>query len=164
MEVEFDKATGYNTSSDYSLPRRAEPFDGYMPGVTVTNMTVDTNIGENVLTLSKYTGLEGKLEWWPYNYGNNSSGNYSHDDTPDTTIGYGSFQVHANDGSKWETMLAWNGHTQTTQDVGIGHNNNNNPLPYNNLYDSNIYTDWTHALNHDQITNFKLQISMVYSP
>ena len=102
---------------------------------TVTNMSVVSNYP----TVTNTSSTSGRLEIWPYNYskaansgiGGNSS-IYDFDDTHTGDSSYGSMQVH--NLSAAQTVMAWNDHSASQPDIGLG----NNPATGNNTH-----PDWT---------------------
>ena len=102
---------------------------------TVTNMSVVSNYP----TVTNTSSTSGRLEIWPYNYskaansgiGGNSS-IYDFDDTHSGDSSYGSMQVH--NLSAAQTVMAWNDHSASQPDIGLG----NNPATGNNTH-----PDWT---------------------
>ena len=102
---------------------------------TVTNMSVVSNYP----TVTNTSSTSGRLEIWPYNYskaansgiGGNSS-IYDFDDTHSGGSSYGSMQVH--NLSAAQTVMAWNDHSASQPDIGLG----NNPATGNNTH-----PDWT---------------------
>ena len=102
---------------------------------TVTNMSVVSNYP----TVTNTSSTSGRLEIWPYNYskaansgiGGNSS-IYDFDDTHSGSSSYGSMQVH--NLSAAQTVMAWNDHSASQPDIGLG----NNPATGNNTH-----PDWT---------------------
>ena len=103
---------------------------------TVDNMSVSSNYPTVTNTFSTI----GRLEIWPYNYSqaaNNSIGGsnseFDFDDTNNANGAYGSMQVH--NLSATQTVMAWNQHSSSNPDVGLG----NNPASSGN----NRHSDWT---------------------
>ena len=102
---------------------------------TVTNMSVVSNYP----TVTNTSSTSGRLEIWPYNYikdansgiGGNSS-IYDFADTHSGSSSYGSMQVH--NLSAAQTVMAWNDHSASQPDIGLG----NNPATGNNTH-----PDWT---------------------
>jgi len=114
----------------------------------ITNMSVASNYPGVV----NGTGLAGRLEIWPGNYGPGYSGLlpqgnadlYDFDDWGYTTPGHGSFQVHNLRDS--QTVLAWNDHGTIDPEVGFG----NAP---------SLHPDWTFdSTLFAQSSNWKLSI------
>jgi hypothetical protein len=143
-------------SVSYDVPTGGSAANVFINKVIVTNLNVISN-SPNVKNI---TGGRGALEIWPSNYGqgksaydNNPSnlaigadGIYDSNDSGfNTSLGYGSFQVHnITDLNNIQTVLAWNRHYDAKPDIGFGNNT------------ANGNTDWTFVSNG--ATNFKLQI------
>lgn len=125
-----------NSATTYRIPSVADPFSIQR---NVSNLTVYSN-HPNV---TNGTGLAGRLEIWPYNYGPGSvlgggSGSvYDYDDTNVEVSGYGSFQVH--NMTNLSTVFAWNNHGSIS-DIGFGTNDINN-IHY--VATANNHPDWT---------------------
>ncbi len=148
----------------------AEAYFDKWAGATIAGLILpdhlDTNIIQrnitNLVVTSDYSGVKtgsyalGRLEMWPYNYAQASSGllspastagTYDWDDTMSiVSNGHGSFQVH--NLTDTQTVMAWNMHRPTIngQDLGLGSRPTGDP-------------DWTSAGNATwNATNFKVQI------
>jgi hypothetical protein len=122
----------------------------------VTNLVVTSDYTYNP---SDFRGVKtgnfasGRIEFWPYNYspvntglapfGNDSL--YDFDDRPDVCGNcYGSYQVH--NLTEGQTIMAWNQHAASTQDLGLGNSLSTHP-------------DWTFAGSADwNNTGFKVQV------
>ena len=134
-----------NNVTTYRIPSVADPFVNQL---NVTNLAVFSN-HPNV---TNGTGLSGRLEIWPYNYGpsstlgGGSSILYDYDDSlsidtsGNPTGTFGSFQVH--NMSNLSTVIAWNGQGRTVPDIGFGTNDTNN-IHY--VATANNNPDWTFA-------------------
>jgi hypothetical protein len=155
--VSFDMWTiSTQATASYDVPTGDSASNVFVNKVIVNNLNVQSN-SPNVTNITKGTGA---LEIWPSNYGTGKStfdnnptnlvigtdGIYDSNDSGfNTSIGYGSFQVHnITDLTKIETVLAWNNHSSGKPDIGFGNNTANNN------------TDWTFVGNG--ATNFKFQI------
>ena len=122
---------------------------------TVTNMSVASNYP----TVTNTSSTSGRLEIWPWNYGegaqNNIGGDNSKYDFDDTHTGgqyYGSMQVH--NLSAAQTVMAWNRHYDSNPDIGFG----NNPA---NTGD-NKHPDWTFSSGSSLGTsNWKFQVLLI---
>jgi len=119
---------------------------------TVTNMSVASNYP----TVTNTSSTSGRLEIWPWNYGqgaqNNIGGDNSKYDFDDTHSGnqyYGSMQVH--NLSAAQTVMAWNGHHDSNPDIGFGNNPANDGHP-----------DWTFSSDSSFGTsNWKFQVLLI---
>jgi len=122
---------------------------------TVTNMSVASNYP----TVTNTSSTSGRLEIWPWNYGegaqNNIGGDNSKYDFDDTHTGgqsYGSMQVH--NLSAAQTVMAWNNHSASQPDIGLG----NNPASTGN----NKHPDWTFSGGSSLGTsNWKFQVLLI---
>ena len=120
-DVSFDAWDGVEVSS-LQIPNGSGQNQSFVLQRNVSNMSVDSNYSGVVTG----TGLNGRLEIWPGNYGPGFSGllprgnasTYDLDDQGESFAGYGSFQVHNLRDS--QTVLAWNNHGQSQPDVGFG--------------------------------------------
>jgi len=119
---------------------------------TVTNMSVDSNYP----TVTNTSSTSGRLEIWPYNYGESAQNNiggdnskYDFDDRNHGSSSYGSMQVH--NLSAAQTVMAWNNHSASQPDIGLG----NNPASTG----SNKHPDWTFSGGSSLgISNWKFQV------
>ena len=119
---------------------------------TVTNMSVASNYP----TVTNTSSTTGRLEIWPWNYGqgaqNNIGGDNSKYDFDDTHSGnkyYGSMQVH--NLSAAQTVMAWNRHYDSNPDIGFGNNPANDGHP-----------DWTFSSGSSFGTsNWKFQVLLI---
>jgi len=129
-DVSFDAWDGVGVSS-LQIPNGSGQNQSFVLQRNVSNMSVDSNYSGVVTG----TGLNGRLEIWPGNYGPGFSGllpsgnasTYDLDDQGESIAGYGSFQVHNLRDS--QTVLAWNNHGQSEPDVGFGN--------------ADVHPDWT---------------------
>ena len=137
-----------------------DDVDTFINQRNVQNLTIYSNHPQ----VGNYSAASGRLEIWPYNYGqattfgNGNAATYDFDDTPTIgTNGHGSCQVHDITNSK--TILAWNMHRSTgSQDIGIGNNDATN-IHYNTTGGappSGTNPDWTGAGNGAY--NWKFQV------
>jgi hypothetical protein len=130
-------------------PRFADvSFDAWAPGLTPANLQVPSLTNPFVVQLnvnnldvtSNYpgvvnaTGQSGRLELWPWDYQTTASAgvggstsSYDIDDTPSLTNQYGSFQVHNLSAAPKQTILAWNSHSNSNPDVGLGNRPTSHP-------------------------------------
>jgi hypothetical protein len=114
-----------------------------------TPATYTYNIQANVTDLNVYSnhpsvsntngssGVAGRLEIWPWNYGPElstlsdgttagSGSTYDYNDTPAGASGYGSFQVH--DLSTYKPVFAWNNQANgANPEIGYGKNTGTHP-------------------------------------
>jgi hypothetical protein len=120
--------------------------------------TIQRNV-TNMVVASNYSGVRtgtfalGRLEWWPYNYGQavgglSPAGNASTYDWDDSFVSgsgdHGSFQIH--NLTDTQTVVAWNMHRTGTQELGMGNaTSGGNP-------------DWTGAGGVWTNAGFKVQI------
>ena len=119
---------------------------------TVTNMSVDSNYP----TVTNTSSTSGRLEIWPWNYGESAQNNiggdnskYDFDDRHSGNASYGSMQVH--NLSAAQTVMAWNNHSASQPDIGLG----NNPASTGN----NKHPDWTFSGGSSLGTsNWKFQV------
>ena len=119
---------------------------------TVTNMSVDSNYP----TVTNTSSTSGRLEIWPWNYGEGAQNNiggdnskYDFDDRKHGSGSYGSMQVH--NLSAAQTVMAWNNHSASQPDIGLG----NNPASTGN----NKHPDWTFSGGSSLGTsNWKFQV------
>ena len=127
------------------------------PDLTNAN-TIQRNVS-NLVVASNYSGVRtgtfalGRLEWWPYNYGQTVGGlspagsgsTYDWDDSFVAGSGdHGSFQIH--NLTDTQTVIAWNMHRTGTQELGMGNaTSGGNP-------------DWTGAGGVWTNAGFKVQI------
>jgi len=119
---------------------------------TVTNMSVDSNYP----TVTNTSSTSGRLEIWPWNYGESAQNNiggdnskYDFDDRHSGNASYGSMQVH--NLSAAQTVMAWNNHSASQPDIGLG----NNPASTGN----NKHPDWTFSGGSNLGTsNWKFQV------
>jgi len=119
---------------------------------TVTNMSVDSNYP----TVTNTSSTSGRLEIWPYNYGESAQNNiggdnskYDFDDRNHGSSSYGSMQVH--NLSAAQTVMAWNNHSASQPDIGLG----NNPASTGN----NKHPDWTFSgASSLGTSNWKFQV------
>ncbi len=121
----------------------------------------DLEVASNVAGVTTGTGQTGYIEMWPNQYSgsaggqvpNASASTYDADDSPTTTIGHGSFQIHQIGATKPSTVpakpvLAINRFTESASDVlalGIGTNPSGAP-------------DWTLTDNAATYTQRKLTV------
>jgi hypothetical protein len=120
--------------------------------VDVTNLRVYSNHPQ----VGTYATANGRLEIWPSNYGNSGSIGYAYNDGGfNTSMGYGSFQIHDMDALK--TLLAWNrwNYIYTTNDIGIGNNDVTN-IHY--VSTNGAHPDWTFA--QTDAYDWKLSVSL----
>ena len=119
---------------------------------TVTNMSVTSNYP----TVTNTSSTSGRLEIWPWNYGESAQNNiggdnskYDFDDRHSGNASYGSMQVH--NLSAAQTVMAWNNHSASQPDIGLG----NNPASTGN----NKHPDWTFSGGSSLGTsNWKFQV------
>lgn len=131
-DVSFDAWDGVGVS-DLQIPTGNAPDQRFLLQRNVTNMRVASNYPGVV----NKTGLSGRLEIWPGNYGQGFSGllpqgnagSYDFDDWGESTPGYGSFQVH--NLRDRQTVLAWNNHGNSQPDVGFGNGPNSPDWTFN---------------------------------
>ena len=130
----YDVPTGGSTSNVFTIQKDVKNLSVCSNVSNIFNNysnPLKVNIGPN--QFSVISGLKGRLEIWPSNYssGRNPSltgGGDSYDTNDsgyDTSIGYGSFQVH--DMTNNQTILAWNRHGDQRPDIGFGNNPNGHP-------------------------------------
>lgn len=121
--------------------------DGAYPLVhkrTVTNMTVESNY-PGVVNAS---GVTGALEHWPSSYGSGLNGLYDYDDDGyNSSVGYGSFQVHNMSSVPKQTVFAWNQHSSSTPDIGFG-----------NQVGGSGHPDWTFSSSSLGKLGWKMQV------
>lgn len=131
---EFDDFTS-NTATRIGVPLT------WTYEVDVTNMYVYyNNPGSgfpqaNQSTIYNRGPVNGRINFWPSNYGTTGGNNslYDHDDTGYSGgNGYGSFQIFDIDPATPECVFAWNYWGQAVDDVGIGSRSTSHP-------------DWTFA-------------------
>ncbi len=108
-------------------------LNGNVIQLTVDNMSVSSNYP----TVTNISSTIGRLEIWPYNYSaaangdiGGSSSKYDFDDTHTGNSSYGSMQAH--NLTATQTVLAWNRHSSSDPDIGLGDNPN-----------SSGHSDWT---------------------
>ena len=112
-------------------------FPTILNGNVIHRSVYNMSVSSNYPTVTNTSSTIGRLEIWPYNYsatansgiGGNSS-KYDFDDTHTGNSSYGSMQVH--DLTASQTVMAWNRHSSSTPDIGLG----NNP-------DLSGHSDWT---------------------
>lgn len=108
---------------------------------TIQANVTDLNIFSNsaaVAATEGSSGVNGRLEIWPWNYGpervttladgvtNGSSATYDYNDTSSGDGSYGSFQVH--NMANYRPVFVWNHHgSGSTAELGFGRNPGNNP-------------------------------------
>jgi hypothetical protein len=131
----YDVPTGGSASNVFTTHRDVKNLNVWTNVSNIFNKHTDplkVNIGKD--QFSVMSALKGRLEIWPSNYGTGrnpslnggNDGIYdSNDSGYNTSIGYGSFQVH--DMTKNQTILAWNRHGDLKPDIGFGNNPNGNP-------------------------------------
>jgi hypothetical protein len=102
----------------------------------VTDLNIFSN-HSNVTNTNGSSGVAGRLEIWPWNYGPElstladgttagSGSTYDYNDTPAGASGYGSFQVH--DLSTYKPVFAWNNQSNgATPEIGYGKNTGAHP-------------------------------------
>jgi hypothetical protein len=143
-DISLDGWSGV-TASDLQVP------DGIAHNFAIQRNVTNLNISSNYPGVINGTGLLGRLEIWPGDYGqgtsgllpSGNSGTFDYDDVYYLGQGHGSFQVH--DVTNRQTVIAWNDHSNGTPSIGFG-NGNNNP-------------DWTFDTSlTPQISNWKLVI------
>ncbi len=157
-DVSFDKWSGA-TIATLAIP---DINDQRVVKVNVTNLNIDSNwpgFTGVASAVANGTGKSGRLELWPYNYSQGTTGilpagnggTYDYDDTSAGGANYGSFQVH--NLTDLQTVLAWNRHYDSNPDIGFGN------------YLQNGNPDWTFAqrTNFDTAT-WKLQIFIDSDP
>jgi hypothetical protein len=151
-EAYFDKWSGA-TIADLQFP---DYGNNLSLKKNVTNLVVTSDYTYNPTDLRGVkTGsyASGRIEFWPYNYspGNTglapfgNDGLYDFDDRPDICGNcYGSYQVH--NLTEAQTIMAWNQHAASTQDLGLGSQPSSHP-------------DWTFAGAAEwNNTGFKVQV------
>lgn len=166
-EVDFYKWVRGSTSTATT----ATAWDPSIASIMIPTPTTYTyNIQANVTDLNIYSdntavsntsgssGIAGRLEIWPYNYGPElstladgttagSGSTYDYNDTPAGSAGYGSFQVH--DMVNFKPVFAWNNQANgQPAEIGYGRN-------------SGAHPDWTFcsgAGNCTSPSSFRLQI------
>lgn len=179
MDATISGAANYADTDFYKwVTGTASQATSITPDPTVNLLRIPTinssfNIQANVNDLNIFsdssavmrtngsTGINGRLEIWPWNYGaervttlsdgvtNGSDSTYDYNDTPATTGTYGSFQIH--DMANYRPVFAWNNHLNTSvAELGFGRNTGNNP-------------DWTFCSRGSTdgscvSTDFRLQI------
>lgn len=119
--------------------------DGAYPLVhkrTVSNMTVESNYPGVV----NVTGATGALEHWPSSYSPGLNSLYDYDDDGfNSSLGYGSFQVHNMSSSPKQNVFAWNNHSSGSPDIGFGNQSSGHP-------------DWTFAGSALGRVGWKMQV------
>ncbi len=166
-DVDFYKWARTNTSTATT----ATAWDPTIASIMIpTPVTYGYNIQANVTDLNVYSdnssvtktsgssGIAGRLEIWPWNYGTElstladgsvagSGSTYDYNDNPSGAAGYGSFQVH--DLVNYKPVFAWNNHANGVPvEIGYGRNTGTHP-------------DWTFcsgAGNCPAPSSFRLQI------
>lgn len=109
---------------------------------TVSNMTVESNYPGVV----NVTGATGALEHWPSSYNQGLNGLYDYDDAGfNSSLGYGSFQVHNMSSTPKQTVFAWNNHGSSNPDIGFGNQSSGHP-------------DWTFAGSASGRDGWKMQV------
>jgi autotransporter-associated beta strand protein len=165
VEVSFDPWASNLTASDLRIP---DLSNNLVVQKIVQNMVVKSNqtsgISGKATAVNVGSGFTGYLELWPWNYGTEASApigvptgdttKYDFNDTHNSNGVYGSFQVHNITAGSTQTVLAWNNHTATTPDVGMGNY-------IGTTGNSNGNTDWTftggNATSLGKV-DFKLQV------
>ena len=157
-ETDFYKWAGANLTT-LQVPTVGTSSSNF---VVQTNVT-DLNVYSNNSSVTKASGISGRLEHWGWNYdyvkasdyANGDATKYDYNDTQSGNGTFGSFQVH--DITNFKTVFAWNYHHYTGSDnpnLGFGNNTAAAGQP-----------DWTFCI--DNINNgpclytsntFKLQI------
>ncbi len=146
VKIGYRMELTYNGTDYY-----AETFFDAWNNITLTSLQFPTVLNENVIqrtvdnmsvssnypNVTNISSTIGQLEIWPYNYSTaanggigGSSSKYDFDDTHTGNSSYGSMQVH--DLSAGKTVMAWNQHSSSNPDIGIGNNPN-----------SSGHSDWT---------------------
>ena len=157
-DTDFYKWSGANLTS-LQVPTVGTSSSSF---VVQTNVT-DLNVYSNNSSVTKASGISGRLEHWGWNYdlikasdyANGDGTKYDYNDTQSGNGTFGSFQVH--DISNYKTVFAWNYHHYTGSD--------NPNLGFGNNTASAGHPDWTFCI--DSTSNgpclytsntFKLQI------
>ena len=166
-DVDFYKWARTNTSTATT----ATAWDPTIASIMIpTPVTYGYNIQANVTDLNVYSdnssvtktsgssGIAGRLEIWPWNYGTElstladgsvtgSGSTYDYNDNPAGSAGYGSFQVH--DMVNYKPVFVWNNQANgVPAEIGYGKNTGTHP-------------DWTFcsgAGNCPAPSSFRLQI------
>jgi len=120
--------------------------------VNVTNMYVQVNNPNsgfpdaNQTTIYNRGPVNGRINFWPSNYGTEDA-TYNHDDNGyDTGNGYGSMQIFDTTPATPECIFAWNAWGLTNGgDIGIGNQNTS-------------HSDWTFKYNANNFKNKKCSI------
>jgi Fibronectin type III domain len=142
------------------------------PDLVSHKNTIQTNVSDlnsfNSQTASlTESGVNGRLEIWPYNYAPGNSGlspagnacNYDYDDVDAYTSNYGSFQVH--DTSNSQTLFAWNNHdySASAAEVAFG----NDPHASATCASQTEGVDWTFCSQHSDCplpSSFAVSVSV----
>ncbi|NBU59528.1 MAG: hypothetical protein EBS23_07150, partial [Betaproteobacteria bacterium] len=160
-EASFDPWQSGLTAQDLRIPDLASANQFTLQKI-VSNLSVDSNMTASTLP-SKSTGVitgsgkTGYIELWPWNYGTELTGpsgvggnsnTYDINDAPEGSSGYGSFQLHNLTDN--QTVMAWNNHSSSSPDIGLGSQVGGTGNP-----------DWTFAgSNSLGESNWRLQISV----
>lgn len=145
MYYAFVSMDSYATDSNITAYRVPDTVDAFVNQRNTSNLRIFSNHPQ----VGNYTATNGRLEIWPWNYGqattfgDGSGAVFDYDDTPTGTNFHGSFQVH--DITNRKTLMAWNAHWNgTTPSVGIGNNDSTN-IHYTTA--NSAGQDWTGAAN-----------------
>ena len=149
MEATISGSTYYADADSYKWPNGTgvDSRGGYDPSVTslmipglspyayvVQANVSDLNVYSNNGNVTKGSGLSGRLEIWPFNYAQGTSGlspagdagTYDYDDSLITGGYYGSFQIH--DMNNYKPVFVWNNHGYgLSPEIAFGKNTGTNP-------------------------------------
>ena len=118
--------------------------DGMMPTVFQQALT-NVNVVSNVPGLGG-TGLNGNIEFWPYDYSPGSTGSFDQNDAPSGGGRFGSMQIHVEGG---QTIFAFNRFNGgNVADLGIGNSN------------VGLGSDWSLATNAD---SYQVRVLKVFT-
>jgi hypothetical protein len=125
-----DSRGGFDPSvTSLMIPSQNSPYQ-YQIQANVADLNVYSNNGN----VTKGSGLSGRLEIWPWNYGVSANGlspagssaNYDYDDTWQTGGYYGSFQIH--DMTNLKPVFVWNNSSYgASPEVAFGKNTGTHP-------------------------------------
>jgi hypothetical protein len=125
-----DSRGGFDPSiTSLMIPSQNSPYQ-YQIQANVADLNVYSNNGN----VTKGSGLSGRLEIWPWNYGVSANGlspagsgaNYDYDDTWQTGGYYGSFQIH--DMTNLKPVFVWNNSSYgANPEVAFGKNTGTHP-------------------------------------
>ena len=144
--AEYDDWTG-NTATKLAIPSNST----IAYETDVTNLTVRYKIhsfpGANSSTIEDCTNVNGRIEMWYGNYGTSGgdSNVYDYNDAPSLSSSYGCYQVFRTDTTPPRTIFAWNDHSDSNFDIGMGNRNTSHP-------------DWTFAGGVSSYSNNPMQV------